>query len=161
MKKLAIISIISMFLLVGCNWFQAPVAPIVDDPIVEDSEVVEEPILEDPIVEEPILEEDSIIEEEAAADSESKEIILAKCLTENGAKLYTAEWCGHCQNQKEAFADGLEYLDHIECAEGDGWAQECKDADISSVPAWVFADGTRQAGNTPLDKLASLAGCTY
>ncbi len=149
MKKLAIISIISMFLLVGCNWFQAP---------VDEEVVVEDPIVEEVAVEDPIVEE---VAEDATADSESKEIILAKCLTENGAKLYTAEWCGHCQRQKEAFEDGLEYIDHVECADGDGWAQECKDADITAVPVWVFADGTRQAGNTDLDKLASLSGCTY
>lgn len=152
MKKLAIISIISVFLLVGCNWFQA-LESTERRYGVSVPDVIDEVLVDDPVVED--------VPEDVAADLESKEIALAKCLTENGAKLYTAEWCGHCQNQKEAFGDGLEYLDNTECAETDEWAQDCKDADISSVPTWVFADGTRQAGNTALDKLASLAGCTY
>lgn len=176
MKKLAIISIISVFLLVGCDWLQAPVEippaddlvvedPIVDDPILEEDPLLEEdpdltaPAVEEPAVEEPVPEEPA--PEEAAASSESAEVILAKCLTENGAKLYTASWCGHCQDQKEAFTDGLEYLDNTECAEGEVWAQACKDANVTSVPTWIFADGIKQSGNTPLAQLAELAGCTY
>ncbi|MFC1599879.1 thioredoxin domain-containing protein [Patescibacteria group bacterium] len=156
MKKLAIISIISVFLLVGCNWFQAPA----ELPSGEDSVVTEDPVVEDPIIDVDVPEVEDT-PEDAAADSESKEVVLAKCLTENGAKLYTASWCGHCKNQKAAFADGLEYLDHTECADGDGWAQACKDADVTSVPTWIFADGTVQEGNTALAKLAGLAGCEY
>lgn len=91
----------------------------------------------------------------------SAEVILAQCLTANGAKLYTASWCGHCQNQKAAFLDGVEYIDHTECAVDDGWAQECKDAEIESVPTWVFADETTKSGNTPLATLADRAGCIY
>lgn len=149
MKKLAIILLISIFFLVGCDWFQAPAADPVNEPDpTEEPTAVEEPAE----VEEPV---------EAAADSEEKEIALAKCLTESGAKLYTASWCGHCKAQKEAFGDGLEYLDNTECAEGEGWAQACEDADITSVPTWVFADGTIKKGNTPLADLAELAGCEY
>lgn len=92
---------------------------------------------------------------------EVKEITLAKCLTENGAKLYTASWCGHCNDQKEAFGEGLEYLNNTECAVDDGWADVCTEAEIKGVPTWIFGDGTRQSGNTSLVKLASLGGCTY
>jgi hypothetical protein len=91
----------------------------------------------------------------------SAEVVLAQCLTANGAKLYTASWCGHCQNQKAAFLDGVEYIDHTECAVDDGWAKECKDAEIESVPTWVFADGTTKSGNTPLADLADRADCIY
>jgi len=147
MKKLAILFLF-VFIFAGCDWFQESMDPSLGDPMADEVVVEEEPEVED-------------TPEEAAADSDSKEVVLAKCLTENGAKLYTAKWCGHCQNQKKAFADGLEYLDHIECAEGDGWAQECKDADVTSVPTWIFADGTKKTGNTALDKLASLSGCEY
>lgn len=138
MKKLIIISLIAVFLFAGCNWFQAP---------------AENPVAEDPIVED--------VPEEIAADSESKEVTLAKCLTEKGVKFYAAEWCGHCKKQKAAFKDGLEYLDFQECAEGEEWAQECKDADITAVPTWIFADGERKSGNTPLTTLAELAECEY
>lgn len=151
MKKLGVLFIF-VFIFSGCNWLQAPA----EDPII-----VDDPVLEEDVMEEDVMEEVEDVVEDASANSESKEIILAKCLKENGAKLYAAEWCGHCKKQKAAFGDGLEYLDFTECAEGDDWAQDCKDADITSVPTWIFADGTRQSGNTALDKLASLSGCTY
>ncbi len=93
--------------------------------------------------------------------AENPEILLAKCLTEKGVKLYTASWCGHCQNQKAAFGDGVEYLNNTECAEGDGWAQECKDADVKSVPTWIFPDGQMKTGTQSLSELAKLAGCVY
>lgn len=97
----------------------------------------------------------------APEPDESKEVTLAKCLTAQGAKLYTASWCGHCNKQKEAFEDGLEYLDNVKCAAEGDWAQECEDAGIEAVPTWVFADGNNKAGNTPLTTLAELSGCTY
>ncbi|MBU1446237.1 thioredoxin [Patescibacteria group bacterium] len=96
-----------------------------------------------------------------AVPAASAEVILAQCMTANGAKLYTASWCGHCQNQKAAFADGLQYLDNTECAVADGWAEECKTAGVEAVPTWIFADGTKQSGNTPLAELASKTGCIY
>jgi len=96
-----------------------------------------------------------------AVPSASAEVILAQCLTANGVKLYTASWCGHCKNQKAAFGDGLQYLTNVECAVNDGWAQECKDAGVESVPTWVFADGYKKSGNTPLATLAELGDCVY
>jgi len=97
----------------------------------------------------------------AEASSESAEIVLAKCMTDSGAKLFTAKWCGHCKSQKAAFGDGLEYLNDTECAEGDGWAQACDEANVKAVPTWIFGDGTVKTGNTPLAKLAELTGCEY
>ncbi len=134
MKFKVILAIFGIFLLAGC----------------EAVEVVEEPIAE------------PVVEAEAASEPvEAKEIVLAKCMTASGAKLYTASWCGHCQNQKEAFGEGLQYLDNIECAAFGGWAQECTDAGVKAVPTWIFGDGTTRSGNTPLATLASLTNCTY
>lgn len=112
-----------------------------------------------------IVKDDVMADEDADSDVEesggTKEIALAKCLTEKGAKLFTASWCGHCTAQKEAFGAGLEFLDNTECAEDKGWAQVCEDAGIESVPTWVFGNGTKQSGNTDLAKLAKLGGCEY
>jgi len=99
--------------------------------------------------------------EEENEDGLSAEALLAKCLTEKGAKLYTASWCGHCKNQKAAFGDGLEYLDNTECAADNGWAEECSLAGVKAVPTWIFSDGEQKTGNTPLPTLADLSGCTY
>lgn len=86
---------------------------------------------------------------------------FAKCLTERGVKLYTADWCSHCTDQKELFGSSLQYLDHTVCAKGrtDPWSQVCIDAGIQGVPAWVFKDGSRAAGTQTLEALSEKAGC--
>jgi hypothetical protein len=154
MKKLLPLLVLGLLIFSGCSWFQQPAAEEETTVVEEEPAMEEEPA----VIEEPIVEEEPTT---AEASSESPEVVLAKCITESGAKLYTAVWCGHCKNQKAAFGDGLEYLDNTECAVGDGWAQECTDAGVKAVPTWIFGDGTSKSGNTPLATLADLTGCTY
>ncbi len=85
---------------------------------------------------------------------------LAKCITENGAKMYGAYWCPHCKDQKTAFGVSWKHINYIECSTNSkGQTQECKDAKIEGYPTWEFADGSRQSGNIPLNKLAQTTGC--
>ena len=51
-----------------------------------------------------------VVEEGVVENSEDREVVLAKCLTRNGVKLYAAEWCSHCKKQKEAFMKQRRYL---------------------------------------------------
>ncbi len=171
MKKLIALFIAGLVVLSGCTWFQQPAEEKPEDTVMEEETVedTQEPTEPDES-EEP--EDDTELEEEienpptaeapvAEASGETAEVVLAKCITESGAKLYTASWCGHCKNQKDAFKKGSKYLDNTECAEEDGWADACTDAGVKAVPTWIFADGTVQTGNTPLSKLAELTDCTY
>lgn len=124
----------------------------------------------------------------ATANANTKNLPLAQCLAEKGAKFYGAEWCPHCRDQKLAFAipgykDGtlgdtaahtvndaspvVAALPYVECAIPDGKGgyeqdlpQVCKDANIESFPTWVFTDGSRLSGNVPLATLAEKTGCT-
>jgi len=50
------------------------------------------------VEEEEIEEEEEIVEDVTEEDSM---VTFAKCLTENGAKMYGAYWCTHCENQKK------------------------------------------------------------
>lgn len=86
---------------------------------------------------------------------------FAKCLKEKGATFYGASWCGHCQKQKTMFGEAQKYLPYVECSAPDGKSQTdvCKDKQISGYPTWVFADGSRQAGEISLQKLADKTGC--
>lgn len=87
---------------------------------------------------------------------------FAQCLTDKGAKLYTAWWCPHCNDQKEMFGSAIEYVDNIECAEpGDRGeqTQECADAGITGYPTWVFASGEHRSGVMSLSDLADKTGC--
>lgn len=85
---------------------------------------------------------------------------FAKCLKERGAKLYAASWCPHCAHQKELFGSSVQYLNHIECAEGSGgFNQTCIQAGIEGVPTWIFKDGSRATGVQTLEALSKKTGC--
>jgi hypothetical protein len=167
MKKtvLLLLFILLAFSFTGCDQQTEPEETA--EPERQQEQTVEEPE-EEPAEAEPAPEDadEEALEpaddtNEAEPSAESPEVVLAKCMTEKGTKLYTATWCGHCQNQKEAFKEGLEYLDNVECAAMDGWSVACKDAGVKAVPAWVLPDGTMETGAMPLAKLASLTGCPY
>lgn len=85
---------------------------------------------------------------------------LAKCLTEKGAKMYGASWCGHCNNQKAAFGDAFQYVDYVECDESgpDPNPSACAAAGVQAYPTWIIA-GTQHLGEQKLEELAQLSGC--
>ncbi|MCD6110019.1 hypothetical protein J7J83_04645 [bacterium] len=157
-KILVISAVLGIFMFAGCS-----TAPGQEQKVEAQSKTVVQPKQEEVKMSTEQAKTKDIVKSESneIEATESKEVTLAKCLTEKGAKLYTALWCGHCKKQKEAFGDGLEYLDNIDCAEEKGWSQTCKDLDIMGVPTWIFADGTRKTGETSLPDLAKKAGCTY
>jgi len=86
---------------------------------------------------------------------------FAKCLTEKGAEFYGAFWCPHCRNQKSLFGKSVEYINYIECSTPDGNSQlsQCTEKGIEGYPTWIFADGSRENGEVPLEKLAEKTGC--
>ena len=88
--------------------------------------------------------------------------VLAKCLTEKGAKLYGASWCPHCKDQKEKFGDAIQFVNYVECADSSDpykQAKACADADIQGYPTWVRADNERVSGSKTLEFLAEWADC--
>lgn len=87
---------------------------------------------------------------------------FAKCLTEKGAKMYGAFWCGHCKSQKQTFGSSFQYINHQECTvdgKSNSFAQACKDADIKGYPTWKFLDGTVKVGEVSFGELAEKTGC--
>ena len=86
---------------------------------------------------------------------------LAKCLSANGAMMYGAYWCPHCQEQKKMFGKSVKYMSHIDCAVRGSTEilQICKDAGVENFPTWKFRSGEKVTGIIPLDRLARLAGC--
>jgi hypothetical protein len=84
---------------------------------------------------------------------------FAKCLTERGVKMYGADWCSHCKNQKEMFGTSFQFVNYVECAQGSGQSPACAAAGIKGYPTWEFKDGSRQAGEVPLEKLSERSGC--
>jgi len=86
---------------------------------------------------------------------------FAKCLNDNGAKMYGAFWCQHCQAQEKAFGSNWKFITYVECSTPDGTAQtpECAKAGIQSYPTWEFKNGGRQSGELSFDQLSQLSGC--
>jgi len=86
---------------------------------------------------------------------------FAKCLKTQGVLFYGAFWCPHCQNQKALFGSSVQYLPYVECSTPDGQSQNslCQQNNIAGYPTWVFKDGSRLSGETPLADLASKSGC--
>ena len=86
---------------------------------------------------------------------------LAKCLSANGAVMYGAYWCPHCQSQKKMFGKSVKYMPYVECAikGSNDLVQRCQDEDIKSFPTWKFKSGVVETGSIQLDRLGTLAGC--
>jgi hypothetical protein len=86
---------------------------------------------------------------------------FAQCLTDEGATMFGAYWCSHCEEQKKTFGDSFQYIDYVECSlpGGQGQTQVCEQAGIEGYPTWEFADGSRRSGQIPLQDLSQLTGC--
>jgi uncharacterized membrane protein/glutaredoxin len=85
---------------------------------------------------------------------------LAQHLSENGVKMYGAEWCPHCQDQKAMFGAAAKRLPYVECSMGrQGSAQTtaCRTAGIKTYPTWEIKGKRYEEVLSPL-RLAELTG---
>ena len=89
-------------------------------------------------------------------DDDGNYDLLAQCLTEKGVKMYGAEWCGHCQNQKKAFGSSFQYVNYVDC---DKDRDACVEAGVQGYPTWVI-DGQSYPGEQDLSDLAAISGCS-
>lgn len=89
---------------------------------------------------------------------------FAQCLSSENVKMYGADWCPHCQNQKKLFGESFKYIDYTECADPLDprvQAKACSDADITGYPTWKFTDGQKIEGEATFEELAEKSGCSY
>ena len=93
-------------------------------------------------------------------ESTPAKVALAEHLTANGAVMYSAYWCPHCHDQKQAFGkEAAKKLTVIECA-ADGQNSQrslCESKKIEGFPTWEI-NGKLDSGVKPLDVLARLSG---
>jgi len=92
--------------------------------------------------------------------SEEQLEILAKCLSDKGAKFYGSFGCGWCEHQKEIFGKAAQYLPYIECVdkETQQMTPQCQEAEITGFPTWEF-NGKKNTGLKTVRELAELSGC--
>lgn len=90
---------------------------------------------------------------------------FAQCVVDSGAKMYSAWWCPHCQNQKDAFGSSFRILEeggvHFECSPGgiQTFSQECLELGIQGTPTWRFSNGNELGGFLTLPRIAQETGC--
>jgi glutaredoxin len=86
-------------------------------------------------------------------EQEQQEII--DCLLANNVKLYISSGCDYCVKQKEVFGGLFYKIDYVECDNSGDWSEECKKAEINSVPTWVFPSNLE----VPKKKILSCSDC--
>jgi Zn ribbon nucleic-acid-binding protein len=86
---------------------------------------------------------------------------FAKCITNNGTKMYGAYWCPHCQAQKKLFGSSWKLVNYVECATSGSNQQKevCNTAGIKGYPTWVFSDGKQISGELSLQQLSTFTSC--
>jgi thiol-disulfide isomerase/thioredoxin len=87
--------------------------------------------------------------------------VFAKCLTDNGAVFYGASWCPHCQKQKKAFGESVQYVNYVECAVDGGKTQAgvCEAAGVTFYPTWRFVDSSEIVGEATFQELSEKTNC--
>ena len=88
---------------------------------------------------------------------------FAKCLNENGTKMYGTYWCGACNYQKDIFKDSWQYIDYIECSLPNkaGRTQICIEKEIIEYPTWEFEDESRLSGVLSFEILSEKTSCEF
>lgn len=81
---------------------------------------------------------------------------FANCLTDKGVKMYGADWCPHCQNQKKIFGSSFDKVSYIQC---DKDPAICKEKAIEGFPTWIFPSGERISGEQELSVLSEKSAC--
>jgi hypothetical protein len=80
---------------------------------------------------------------------------FSQCLTDRGAVLYGASWCGHCQQQKTLFGEHIDKINYVECTQE---KSVCEKEGIRGYPTWKL-NGQLYPGSKTLDKLSLFTGC--
>ena len=81
---------------------------------------------------------------------------FAKCLSERELIMYGADWCSHCQNEKQRFGSSFQYVHYVECPKHES---ECGELGISGFPTWITKNGTKFVGEQGLEKLSEVSDC--
>lgn len=86
---------------------------------------------------------------------------LAKAIADSGAIFFGADWCPHCTRQKGLFGEGYNDLPFVEVTNPNHTLNQIGiDNNITQLPTWVFADGTRVVGVLEIEELLDYTGVT-
>ncbi|MEW4562734.1 peptidylprolyl isomerase [Bremerella sp. JC770] len=84
---------------------------------------------------------------------------LAQAIADSGAVFFGADWCPFCTEQKGLFGEGASNLPFVEVSNPQHTLNQVgADNNISSLPTWDFADGTRVTGVQSIEDLIAYTG---
>ena len=98
-----------------------------------------------------------------------RKVKIAQCLTERGYKIYYADWCPFCRDQKALFGDAAKYLYAFDCFDpGGAPGNTAKCPDLPGVPAWrdrygnqLKYNGQIVDGMIQIRRLVVISGCDF
>ena len=98
-----------------------------------------------------------------------RKVKIAKCLAEKGYKIYYADWCPFCVQQKELFGEAAKYLYGFDCYDPEGGRGNiAKCPDLLGVPAWRDRDGNQLKyngevidGMIQIRRLVAISDCDF
>ncbi len=91
---------------------------------------------------------------------------FAKCLNEQGLRMYGTFICSICKKQRNLFGSSFQYIEEIEChPNGENPQTElCFEKEIAKTPTWILEkDGVeikRLKGYQNLETLTEFSGCS-
>ncbi len=94
----------------------------------------------------------------ATPEQVSKDTAFAQCLTDAGFKMYGANRCGHCKEQKEMFwVKAFDAVKYVECTKE---KLQCEMASVTAYPTWI-GPGYKKSGVHTFAQLEKVSGCAY
>ncbi|MDP2598527.1 MAG: hypothetical protein Q8P49_01715 [Candidatus Liptonbacteria bacterium] len=81
---------------------------------------------------------------------------FAQCLAEKKITMYGANWCPHCQNEKQALGSSFRFVPYVECPDE---PEKCLAQGVNGYPTWIFPDGRKLEGEQGIKKLSQESGC--
>ena len=105
------------------------------------------------------------ISQKEKTEESSKLDAFAKCLTENGVKMYSSVFCKFCDRQKDMFGSSFRYVEEIECDPRgpNPQTQLCLQKDIPKTPTWILernkVEIKRLVGLQSLETFSEFSGC--
>jgi hypothetical protein len=157
--------------------------PLPDADVVADAEVL--PDADDEPGDAGVVDADEPVEDADIGDGDIEEEqdpreVLALCLSEMGAVVYGAYWCGACRMQRYQFAPFHELINYVDCYFDpeigllDDMKEECQAVElveedgtvhgIEAFPTWTFDENPHYSffvGATDMPTLAELSGCPW
>ncbi len=97
----------------------------------------------------------------SACERDTSYDAFTTCLADEGAVMYGAFWCPHCQDQKEMFGDSIDLLPYVECDPNgkNAQAQLCVEKGVKSYPTWIIDESKVEVGLQSFEALSELTSC--